>query len=325
LSTISPIKVLVLSDPAAPHLGVLRELDGYAAIVTSLDKATITAAAPDSEVIFNASLNATYLQQVWPLANSVRWVHSISAGVEGILFPALAESPVPLTNSRGVFKHSLGEFVVAAILLFAKDLRRMLGNQTLGSWEQFDLEEVRGQTLGIVGYGEIGRAAAQKARGLGMRVVATRRRAELYSKDNLADPVYPPSQLHDLIRASDYLAITVPLTAETRGMIGENELRAMKSTAVIINVGRGPVIQESALVRALQERWIKGAALDVFDQEPLPAGHPFYQLENVLLSPHCADHTSTWLRDAMLCFVDNFQRYRAAQPLENVVDKAAGY
>jgi phosphoglycerate dehydrogenase-like enzyme len=315
----------VLSDPAAPHLSVLKEIDGEAQFVTSLDKSTLETAAPGAEVIFNAWLNADYLKQVWPAAKQVRWVHSISAGVEGILFPALTASPVPLTNSRGVYKESLGEFVVASILFFAKDLRRMLRNQALGRWEQFDVEEIAGQTLGIVGYGEIGRAAARKAKALGMRVLALRRRPELSGGESLADKVYPPSQLHDLLRASDYLAVTAPLTAETRGMIGAEELGAMKPSAVIINVGRGPVIQEQPLIQALRENRIRGAALDVFDQEPLPAGHPFYALENVLLSPHCADHTSTWLVEAMQCFVDNFKRYRAGQPLENVVDKQAGY
>ena len=121
------------------------------------------------------------------------------------------------------------------------------------------------------------------------------------------------------------MVATAPLTAETRGMIGEAEFAAMKPDAVIINVGRGPVIEEAAMIRALTEKRIKGAALDVFDHEPLPQGHPFYVLENVLLSPHCADHTPDWLDAAMRFFLDNYQRYRKGEPLLNVVDKQLGY
>jgi phosphoglycerate dehydrogenase-like enzyme len=319
------IKLLVLSDPAVRYLRVLDQIGSAAAMITSIDKPTIESAAPNAEVIFNARFNADHLRQIWPLAQNLRWVHSMAAGVENTLFPALLESSVLLTNSRGVFKRSLAEFVAAAVLFFAKDLRRMLRNQAEGRWEQFEVEEVHGQTVGIVGYGEIGRAAAGCANALGMRIAAIKRRPDPGREDHLVEHIYLPHQLHDLLRASDYVVVAAPHTSETVGMIGENEIRNMKPSAVVINVGRGPVIVESALVRALQERRIKGAALDVFDQEPLPAGHPFYQLENVLLSPHCADHTSNWVELAMQCFVDNFQRYRLGQPLENIVDKAAGY
>src|SRR5262249_55278613 len=124
---------------------------------------------------------------------------------------------------------------------------------------------------------------------------------------------------------ADYVVVCAPLTSRTRGMIGEAELRAMKSGAVLINVGRGPVVDEAALVRALRERRLRGAALDVFDEEPLPPGHPFYRLDNVLLSPHCADHTWDWLEQAMRFFLENFERFRKDEPLRNVVDKKTGY
>src|SRR5205085_7089062 len=126
---------------------------------------------------------------------------------------------------------------------------------------------------------------------------------------------------HEMLAQCDYVVAAAPLTDETRGMIGDQEFAAMKSTAVIVNVGRGPVIDEAAMVRALESRRIKGAALDVFDVEPLPDGHAFYRLDNVLLSPHCADHTADWLEQAMKFFLLNFERYRNGEPLLNVVDK----
>ena len=128
-----------------------------------------------------------------------------------------------------------------------------------------------------------------------------------------------------MLSRCDYVVVAAPLTSETRGMIGEPEFRAMKPTAVVINVGRGPVIKEEALVRALSSGRIKGAALDVFDQEPLPRDHHFYKLDNVLLSPHCADHTPDWLDQAMEFFIAQFERFRKDEPLLNVVDKKLGY
>ena len=128
-----------------------------------------------------------------------------------------------------------------------------------------------------------------------------------------------------MLAECDFVLCAAPLTPQTRGLIGEAELKAMKKTAVIINIGRGPVIVESALIQALQEGWIRGAALDVFDVEPLPEGHPFYSLENVLLSPHCADHTPTWTEEAMEFFLENFERFRAGEPLLNITDKKNGY
>ncbi|HEV2689460.1 MAG TPA: D-2-hydroxyacid dehydrogenase, partial [Bryobacteraceae bacterium] len=267
--------------------------------------------AANADVILNAGPGGKLLRLVFPLAQRVQWVHTQSAGVEKVLFPELIESPAPLTNGRGVFKDSLAEFAIAAILYFAKDLRRLVRSQDAGRWDQFDVEWVRGRTLGIVGYGEIGRETGRLAQALGMNVVVKRRSS--------------PEQLLDIFRVSDYVVVSTPLTEETRGMIGEAELRAMKSTAVIINIARGPVIVESALIAALSENRIKGAALDVFDKEPLPDGHPFYRLENVLLSPHSADHTAGWPELAMQVFVDNFQRFRRGEPLLNVVDKKAGY
>ncbi len=154
-----------------------------------------------------------------------------------------------------------------------------------------------------------------------MKVVATSRRGA-----NMGDAqVYPLEQLREMLAVCDYVLIATPLTPETRGMIGEAELRAMKNSAVIINVGRGPVIVETALVEALEGRLIRGAALDVFDEEPLPEGHAFYRLDNVLLSPHSADHTVGWEELAMRIFLENFERFRTGQPLTNVVDKKAGY
>jgi len=260
------------------------------------------------------------------MSPAVRWVHSRSAGLERTLFPELIASDVIMTNGSGVFSPSLGEFALGAILYFAKDFRRMIRNQMAGVWEPFDVLPIAGQTVGIVGYGDIGRAVATRVRAMEMKVLAVKRHVPAKSNsDPLADQIYGPDYLIEMLSRCDYVVVAAPLNAETLGLIGEAEFAAMKPSAVIINVGRGPVIDEHAMIKALSEHKIKGAALDVFDEEPLPKGHPFYRLENVLLSPHCADHTPDWLDNAMRFFIAQFERFRQGEPLLNVVDKKLGY
>ena len=320
-----PITLLVISNPAAGHLRLLDRLPQPVTVHTGYDAEFLSAHASEADVIVVGGLKPDLLRSVFPLATRVRWVHVLWAGVEKVLFPELIASPVPLTNGRGVFKDGLAEFTMASILYFAKDFRRLIRNQEAGNWEPFDVLGVRGQILGIVGYGEIGRESARLAKALGMRVYATRRRPTGSDEDPYAERMFPLAALREMLAACDYVLAATPLTPETRGMIGKAELAAMKPSAVIINVGRGPVIAEAALVAALEQGRIKGAALDVFDTEPLPAGHPFYRLPNVLLSPHSADHTVGWADLAIHKFIENFQRFRNGQPLDNIVDKTAGY
>jgi len=303
------LTLLVLSDPADRTLAMLESLPEDTTIAAGNGVEAFESAAPDADVILNWSGSRQLLEQVWKISPRVRWVHSLAAGLEDVLFPDLIASDVPLTNSRGVFSRPLGEFVMAAVLYFAKGLRRMVRSQAACVWDPFDVQEVHGKTIAMVGYGDIGRTTARYAHGLGMKVTALRRRPELTGED-IVEEVFPIERKRELLAGADYVVVATPLTPETRGLIGEEELRAMKETAVLINIGRGPVVDEAALVRALEENWIRGAALDVFDEEPLPVGHPLYALENVLLSPHCADHTPDWKERAMRLFLENFERFR---------------
>ena len=321
-----PIKLLVVTpNPAAPHLKLLDRLPEDTHIVVGSDPEMFSQAAPEADVLFNANSPMKLTREVWVRAPKLRWFHSLSAGVESSMFPELVASDIPVSNGAGVFARSLGEFVIASALHFNKDLERMKRQQREGRWEIFDVGELYGKTMGIIGYGAIGRCSAKLARAFGMKVVALRRRPELSSGDPLVDKVYTNDQICNLMQESDFVVVSAPLTPDTRGMVGEKELAAMKPSAVIINVGRGPVIQEAALVKALEEKRILGAALDVFDTEPLPAGHAFYKLENVLLSPHTADHTPGWIESAVEFFLENFERFRKGEPLQNLVNKKAGY
>jgi phosphoglycerate dehydrogenase-like enzyme len=318
--------VLVLGNLKEPQLAMLRQRLSGTNIVVGNAAEVFHAAAAQATVLFNWSGSLELFRNVFVMCPQLQWVHSRSVGLERTLFPELITSSVPLTNGTGVFSPSLGEFTLAAILYFAKDFRRMIRNQTAGVWEPFDVTPVSGQIVGIVGYGDIGRAIAARVRPLGMSVLAVKRHA---SNSGAADPLvemtYTPGHRIEMISRCDYVVVAAPLTAETRGMIGTPEFAAMKSTAVVINVGRGPIIDEQAMLNALRTSQIKGAALDVFDQEPLPQGHPFYKLENVLLSPHCADHTPEWLDDAMELFIAQYERFRKGEPLLNVVNKKLGY
>jgi phosphoglycerate dehydrogenase-like enzyme len=281
-------------------------------------------AVKDAVVILQWSATRELLRASFTMCRKVQWVHSRAAGLDNLLFPELVESRVLLTNGRGVFSASLGEFVLAAILYFAKDFRRMVRNQTACVWEPFDVEEIGRQTVGILGYGDIGRAVATRVRPMGMRVLATKRHVP-GSADPLVEQFYKPEGRREMMAGCDYIVATAPLTEETRHMISDAEFAVMKPTAVVINVGRGPVIDEAALLRALTAGRIKGAALDVFDHEPLPGGHPLYRLENVLLSPHCADHTLDWQDQAMRFFLEQYGRFEKGEPLKNIVNKRLGY
>ena len=319
--------VLVLASAADlknnPQLALLQHLPHTICGNVAED---CTRAAQAATVILQWSGTREMLRQSFATAstNQLRWIHSKSAGLDNVLFPELVESPILLTNGRGVFSSSLGEFVLAAILYFAKDFRRMIRNQSAAIWEPFDVEEIRGQTVGIVGYGDIGRAAASRIRAMGMHVLASKRHLPA-APDPLVERFYAPDRLREMIALCDYLVATAPLTPETRHMISQAEFAAMKPTAVVINVGRGAVIDEAALLNALTARQIKGAALDVFEHEPLPPGHPFYRLENVLLSPHCADHTADWQDQAMQFFLEQYRRFDHGEPLQNIVNKRLGY
>jgi phosphoglycerate dehydrogenase-like enzyme len=319
------LTVCVLAPGGDPSLRLLDPPPAGVRFVVGGTPEDFNSAAPEADVICLVSGGRALLEPVFARTPRVAWVHVVWAGLEGALFPELVESPVPLTNARGVFSRPLGEFVLASILFFAKDLRRMLGSQAAGRWDPFEVEEVHGRTVGILGYGDIGRAAAERVRALGMRVLALRRDAGASASDPLVDDVFPPERRLELIARSDYVVLALPATPDTRAFFGEREVATLRENAVLINVGRGSTLDEPALVRALEARRIRGAALDVFEREPLPEHHPFYRLDNVLLSPHTADRTATWRDETLLLFLENLERFRSGQPLKNVVDKGRGY
>jgi phosphoglycerate dehydrogenase-like enzyme len=325
----SKTNVLVISPPDEHLVRTLEPVRARSELFISNDQAELERLAPAAEVIVLSGAAGTSIDwpRVWQHATSARWVHALTAGVEKLLFPALVDSRVPLTNARGVYKRSLGEFAVLGILYHYKRVRLMLDNQLQRKWSQFTVQSTSGRVMGIVGFGETGRECALLARGLGMKIHALRRNPQRSEDDPLVDRVFGPGQLQQMLPGIDVLLCAAPLTSQTHHLIGHAQLALLKPNAIVINLGRGPVVDEAALIAALQNRRLLGASLDVFEQEPLSEQSALWDMENVLISPHCTDWTDepAALELTLRCFIENFRRYQQGEPLENVVDKRAGY
>jgi phosphoglycerate dehydrogenase-like enzyme len=315
------MRLLVLGARDAPHFAPLRELPGVE-VRFGRRPADFEGVAAGADAILAGFAGRELLAPVLRMAPRARWVHTLSAGLDHVLFEELVESDVALSNARGVFSRALAEFALGGLLYFAKDFPRMRRAQAERRWDPFDVAMLAGRKVGVVGFGDIGRAVAETVRPLGARILALRRTA---AADPLADAVYDPSRRLEMLHACDDLVVAAPLTPETRGLLGPEELAALKPSAVVVNVGRGPVIDEAALVEALSAGRLRGAALDVFEREPLPTDHALFALPNVLLSPHCADHVAGWRESSVALFLDNLERFRRGEPVRNLVDKRRGY
>lgn len=261
---------------------------------------------------------------------ALRWVHSGAAGVGSSLFPEMRESDVVLTNSAGLHAEPLAEHALALMLHFARGLDVAAAARRRRGWAHAELagrgspvRELAGATVGVVGYGGIGSAVGRRASAVGMRVLGMRRRPE-ESAGEVAR-MFGPDGLDELLERSDYVVLSVPETPETERLIGLRELSLMGQDGVLINVSRGGVVDEEALVQMLREGGLRGAGLDVFEEEPLPPDHPFWGMDQVVITPHTgAVSPRFWERETDL-ILENVRRYRRGEPLVNVVDKARGY
>jgi phosphoglycerate dehydrogenase-like enzyme len=314
----------IVARPGDPGLTVLRPVPEGARFVFGWEPEDF-GAAPPPDALLDCWSGPRRLSAILGRAPSLRWVHARSAGLDGVLTEAMVAHPATLTNGRGVFAPALAEFVVTALLHFAKDVPRLLRSQRERRWDVFEMRALAGSTVGIVGYGAIGRETAFRLAPFGVRVVALRQRPELSREDPHVAEALAPERLHELMARSDAVVVAAPLTPRTRGLVSREAIAAMKPDAVLVNVGRGPVVDETALVEALAAGRLRGAALDVFEAEPLPPGHVLWSLPNVLVSSHCADHVPGWVETATRLFLENLERFRRGEPLRNVVDKSRGY
>jgi phosphoglycerate dehydrogenase-like enzyme len=286
-------------------------------------KERLAAILGDTEVVFT---NPIIPQDIAERAPGLKWLQLTSAGVDRLLDSPLVRSRVKVTTATGIHAVTISEYVMGAILAFAKGFIRAIGSQAESKWAPYPPQELEGFTVGIVGMGAIGSRVAELSHAFGMRVLAIRRSVKARSAgEGAVNELLPPSDLHYLLGESDYVVIAVPLTPESTRLIGEAELRAMKPSAVLINIARGAVIDEAVLVRALKERWIAGAALDVFQTEPLPSDSELWGLDNVLVTPHISGGTPRYMERAVGLFCENLRRYLDGETLRNVVDPARGY
>ena len=281
----------------------------------------------DAEILFATSIRPEQFLAAKPL----RWIHSQAAAVHQFMFPELVNSVVTLTNARDVHAPVVAEQVIAMMFALAKQIPAAVRFQQKHIWGQDAFSagrahsrELAGATLGLVGLGSIGRNLAKHASALGMRVIAVREHPEK-EKPQHVDEVLPTSKLQQLLTQSDYVVLSTPVTPETTGMIGARQLAVMKPDAFLLNVGRGPLIDEAALVEVLRQRKIGGAALDVFDQEPLPPDSPLWDLENLLITPHTGGISEKMWERHYVLFSENVRRYLADEPLLGLVDKRSGY
>ena len=281
----------------------------------------------DAEIMVTWSLRPEQFAQ----AKALRWIHAPTAAVHQLMFSELISSDVILTNASAVHGPVVAEHVIALIFALAKKIPEAVRLQLKHVWGQDAMwhghprpREVAGATLGLVGLGNIGREVAKRASGLGMQVIATRENPEK-AKPEGVERVLAPGQLDTLLRQSDYVVLATPVTPATTGLMNAQRLATMKPDACLLNVGRGPLVDEPALAAALRDGRIGGAALDVFEEEPLPPESPLWDLDNLLITPHTAGLTEKlWERHYVL-FSENLVRYLAHQPLLAVVDKKRGY
>ncbi|HLJ60469.1 MAG TPA: D-2-hydroxyacid dehydrogenase [bacterium] len=278
------------------------------------------ARAEDAEVIAAYEVPASLAAHT----RRLRWIHAFTAGVDQFMtVPGIADGGVTLTRTVGAHG-AMPEHVMALILAFARRLHVSIRNQAAHRWDRGSAigDEVAGRTLGVLGLGQIGQALASRAAAFGMRVIGTQRSPRPLP---FVDRVFAPDRLLEVLHEADYVVVLLPLTAETRGLLGEPELRAMKPSAVLINVARGAIVQEPALLAALRQGWIAGAGLDALEQEPLPPEHPLYEMERAIITPHVAGVAPAYFDRVIAVFCENLRRYVEGAPLLHVVDVVRGY
>ena len=314
-----PVVAVLYREALPPRLSEIEEL-----AEVRLTKADGLADALDgADVLYQWHSFSPALRENWDAASSLRWVHVSAAGVSQLLFDDLIRSNVVYTNSRGVLSRAIAEFALGFVLDMAKDAQGSFRLQQQQRWQHRVTRKVQGQRALVVGTGSIGREIARLFRAVGMEISGAGRTSR--AGDDDFERIHSSQDLAGIVHDYDYLVLAAPLTSETKGLVNAEVLSAMKPSAHLVNVGRGELVHTDALTEALASRSIAGAALDVVHPEPLPAGHPLWSMENLIITPHMSGDTEDHIDDLGLLFVDNLTRYRAGEPLQNVVDKELGF
>ncbi|MDX1589121.1 MAG: D-2-hydroxyacid dehydrogenase [Oleiphilaceae bacterium] len=315
--------ITVLTAPDEERPPGLEPLMDQAEVRFAWDVGSLRQAMPGTEIMMVTDFRTGVLPGAFDLADSLHWIHATSAGVDALMFDELINSDVLVTNAQGIFDRTIAEYVLCTILMFTKDFPNSLRLQMKRQWQHRDTERTEGQRVLVVGAGSIGRQIAQLTGAIGLEVHGIARRAREGDPDFVA--VHDNNALTEQLGQADFVVIAAPLTPATEGMFDSQAFKAMKNSARLINIGRGPIVKTKDLVAALESGEIAGAGLDVFEEEPLPSDHPLWDMDNVLITAHMAGDFIGWKRALTEQFLDNLQRWQRGEERFNVVDKASGY
>lgn len=321
--------ILIMIKLEAHHLEAIRKAVPKANFILTTDRKElekkIDEYMPEVEVVLFSPFGERFLVPRILNGPRLRWIQQFGAGANWLMdHPEVVERDIILTNASGVHAIPISEHVLALMLSLARDIQRGLRDQIKHTWNRrHAVREMEGSTLGLIGVGRIGEKTAEKAKALNMRVLGLRRNPDRTSP--WVDEMFGPDNLMEMLPQADWVVISAALTQQTEGMIGERELQAMKNSAYLVNIARGSIVQEKALLKALREGWIAGAGLDVFEEEPLSHDSPLWDMDNVIITAHYAGMTPKYIDRLVEIFTENLRRYQAAEPLINVVDKRLGY
>jgi phosphoglycerate dehydrogenase-like enzyme len=310
--------VIVVSAPGHALPPAFKTIEAIADVIVVDNEDDLRAAARSARIAFQWDFGSDLLRRVGP--GELAWIHTNSVGIDAILSPALVEAPTVVTNTRGVFEPPMAEYVLAMLLYFAVDLRGTVEAQQAARWDKRPTESVRSRRALVLGAGGVGREIVLMLRAVGISVEVVGRTERA---DEVLGHIWSSASLDTLLPRTDDLIIALPLTATTRRVIDRRRLQLLPPGSRVVNVGRGPLLDEQALLEALRSGHVDAAALDVFQEEPLPADHPFWSMRNVLVSPHMSSDARGWESRSVSLFVDNLNRWVAGEPLVNVVDKSA--
>jgi len=321
VGVISPAAIWVM-----PHAYVerLRRDFPQHTFIDAWDRETLRRVLPQADIAFTPFVDA----DIFPSLTRLRWVQSPAVGVGGLMYPEIRASDVTITTARGIRARSMAEHVLGVTIALARRFPAAMRAQVAHRWQQDELESavrtLQGRRLGIVGLGAIGTEVARIAAPFGVRVSAIRRHVDRPKPEGV-DDVFPPERLLDLLATSDVVLIAAPHTSETKQLIGAREVAAMKRGAFLVNVARGRLVDDAAVIDALRSGRLGGAALDVFTHEPLNADSPYWDLPNVIVTPHVSGAMQDYWTPLVELFAENLRRFERGESLLNVVDKAAGY
>ncbi|GGC80748.1 D-2-hydroxyacid dehydrogenase [Marinobacter halophilus] len=315
--------VTVLTAPGESPPPGIEAIQARAEVRFACDEPTLRDTLPGTDVMMVTDFRTEALEAAWPAADRLRWIHATSAGVDALMFPALTKGEVVVTNARGIFDRTIAEYVLCSILMFAKDFPQSIRLQLKREWKHRDTERAEGKQVLVVGAGSIGRQIGKLVKAAGMQPHGIARTPRRDDPDFVA--VHGNEQIYDQLSHADYVVIAAPLTPQTEGLFDTKAFTAMKNSARLINIGRGPIVKTDDLIKALDEGEIAGAALDVFEEEPLPADHPLWQRDNVIMTAHMAGDFIGWKRALTDQFLENFDRWHKGGELFNLVNKELGY